>query len=133
MQKVAARDRKSPLFFLFSNGLWKQQLGYAICSSIQKSRGILAKGQVKPKADWCAINSPKKWTNEFVLFAFLLFTANKTNLFVQKCSKSMCTKSTLGNSRVPNIQQCCIRKWKKNPTYADYGQRLRRINGVIWN
>ena len=35
------------------------------------------KGQIKPKAD-----SPKKWMNQFVLFAFLLFTANKTNSFV---------------------------------------------------
>ena len=27
-----------------------------------------AKGQIKPKADWTAIDSPKKWTNEFGLF-----------------------------------------------------------------
>ena len=30
-----------------------------------------AKGQIKPKADWRAVDSPKKQTNEFVLFAFL--------------------------------------------------------------
>ena len=29
--------------------------------------------------DWCEIGSTKKGTNEFVLFAFLLFTANKSN------------------------------------------------------
>ena len=28
-----------------------------------------AKGQVKPKADWRAIDSPKKRTNKFVFFA----------------------------------------------------------------
>ena len=37
------------------------------------------KGQIKPKGDWWAVDSPKKQTNGFVLFVFLLFTANKTN------------------------------------------------------
>ena len=41
-----------------------------------------SKGQIKPKADWRAVDSHKKQTNEFVLFAFLLFTANKTNSFI---------------------------------------------------
>ena len=31
------------------------------------------------KADWQAIDSPKKRTDEFVLIAFLLFTGNKSN------------------------------------------------------
>ena len=31
------------------------------------------------KADWHAIDSPKKRTDKLVLFAFLLFTANKSN------------------------------------------------------
>ena len=39
----------------------------------------LSKGQLLSKADWHAIDSPKKRTNEFVLLAFLLFTANKSN------------------------------------------------------
>ena len=37
------------------------------------------KGQIKPKADWQGIDSSKKRTNKF---AFLLFTAKKTNSFV---------------------------------------------------
>ena len=37
------------------------------------------KGHLISKADWRAIDSPKKRTEEFVLFAFLLFTANKSN------------------------------------------------------
>ena len=36
------------------------------------------KGQIKPNADWRAVDSPKKQTNEFVMFAN---TANKTNSF----------------------------------------------------
>ena len=40
---------------------------------------FLTKGQLKPKADLRAIDSPKELTDEFVLFAFLLFTANKSN------------------------------------------------------
>jgi hypothetical protein len=43
---------------------------------------LYLKGQIKPIADWRAINSPKKQTKEFVLFAFLLLTANKTNSFL---------------------------------------------------
>ena len=42
----------------------------------------MLKGQIKPKADWHAVDSPKKRPNEFTLFAFLLLTANKTNSFV---------------------------------------------------
>ena len=38
-----------------------------------------AKGQLISKADLRAIDSPKKRTDKFVLFAFLLFTANKSN------------------------------------------------------
>ena len=34
-----------------------------------------SKGQIKPKADWRAVDSHKKQTNEFVLFTSLLFTA----------------------------------------------------------
>ena len=40
------------------------------------------KGLIKLKADWRDLDSPKKRTNEIFLFAFLLFTANKTNLFI---------------------------------------------------
>ena len=36
----------------------------------------MVKGQLISKADWQAKYSPKKQMDEFVLFAFLLFTAN---------------------------------------------------------
>ena len=48
-----------------------------------------SKGQIKPKADWRAVDSP----NEFVLFAFLLFTANKTNSFFCFLGESMVRQS----------------------------------------
>ena len=51
------------------------------------------KGQIKPKADWHAVDSPKKRANEFVLFAFLLFTANKTNPFVRFLGESTLRQS----------------------------------------
>ena len=57
---------------------------------------ILLKGQTKPKADWCAVDSPIKQTNEFVLFAFLLFTANKLNLFVRFMGESTAHQSAFG-------------------------------------
>ena len=40
---------------------------------------VYSKGQLISKADWRAMDSPKKRTDEFVLFASLLFTANKSN------------------------------------------------------
>ena len=50
---------------------------------------VFTKGQIKPKADWCAADFPKKQRNKFVLFAFLLFTANKTISFVHFLGESM--------------------------------------------
>ena len=47
------------------------------------------KGQLISKADWRAIDSPKKRTDEFVFFAFLLFTANKSNSSVRFLGESM--------------------------------------------
>ena len=40
---------------------------------------MVSKGQLISKVDWRAIDSPKKQTDKFVLFDFLLFTANKSN------------------------------------------------------
>ena len=57
---------------------------------------LTPKGQIKPKVDWCDIDSPKKQTNKFVLFAFLLFTANKTNSFVHFLGESMARQSAFG-------------------------------------
>ena len=45
---------------------------------------LAPKGQIKPKADWPAVDSPKKPRNAFVLFDFLLFTENKTNYSPKK-------------------------------------------------
>ena len=47
----------------------------------------IAKGHSISKADWRTIDSPKKGTDEFVLFAFLLFTANKSNSSVHLATK----------------------------------------------
>ena len=54
------------------------------------------KGQIKPKADWCAVDSPIKRTNDF-FFAFLLFTAIKTNSFVRFLGESTAHKSAFGS------------------------------------
>ena len=53
----------------------------------------LTKGQLISKADWRAIDSPKKRTDEFVLFAFLLFTANKSNSSVHFLGESTARQS----------------------------------------
>ena len=44
---------------------------------------MFSKGQLISKAIYGLLTSPKKQTDEFVLFAFLLFTANKSNLSVR--------------------------------------------------
>ena len=58
---------------------------------------LLIKGQLISKADWRAIDSPKKRTDEFVLFAFLLFTANKSNLFVRFLGESTARQCAFRN------------------------------------
>ena len=45
-------------------------------------------GQLISKADWRAIDSSKKRTDKFVLFAFLLFTANKSSSSVHFLGES---------------------------------------------
>ena len=52
-----------------------------------------AKGQLISKADWRAIDSPKKRTDDFFLFAFLLFTANKSNSSVRFFGESTARQS----------------------------------------
>ena len=51
------------------------------------------KGQLISKAGWRAIDSPKKQTDEFVLFAFLLFMANKSNSSVRFLGESSACQS----------------------------------------
>ena len=67
----------------------------AMCSSSRDSSAVSfrAKGQLILKADWCAIDSPKKRTDELVLFAFLLFMANKSNSPVRFLGESTARQS----------------------------------------
>ena len=51
------------------------------------------KGQLILKADWRAIDSPKKWTDEFDLFAVKSKKANKTNSSVRFLGESMARQS----------------------------------------
>ena len=53
----------------------------------------LCKGQLISKAIYGLLTSPKKQMDEFVLFAFLLFTANKSNLSVRFLGESMARQS----------------------------------------
>ena len=53
----------------------------------------LTKGQLISKADWSALDSPKKQTDKVVLFAFLLLMANKLNSFVSLLRESRAHQS----------------------------------------
>ena len=63
----------------------------------QAGMASIYKGQLISKADWRAIDSPKKWTDEFVLFAFSLFTANKSNSSVRFLGKFTARQSAFWN------------------------------------
>ena len=52
-----------------------------------------AKGQLISKAIYGLVTSPKKRTDEFVLFAFLLFTANKSNSSIRFLGESTTCQS----------------------------------------
>ena len=54
------------------------------------------KGHLILKADWRAIDSPKKRMDEFVLFAFLLFTSNESNSFVCFLGESTASHQLFG-------------------------------------
>ena len=54
---------------------------------------LIPKGQLILKAIYGLLNSPKKQTDEFVLFAFLLLTANKSNLPVLFLGESTARQS----------------------------------------
>ena len=52
-----------------------------------------AKGQLISKADWRTIHSPKKRTDKFVLFAFLLLTSNESDSSVHFLGESTAHQS----------------------------------------
>ena len=52
-----------------------------------------AKGQLYSKAIYGPLTSPKKQTDKFVLFAFLLFAANKSNSTVRFLGESTARQS----------------------------------------
>ena len=55
--------------------------------------GKITKDQVKPKADFQAVDSPKKWTDKFDLFALKSKKGNKTNSSVCFLGESMARQS----------------------------------------
>ena len=55
-----------------------------------------SKGQIKPKADWRAVDSPEKRTNEFGYFALKSKKAEKTNSFVRFFGESTVRQSAYG-------------------------------------
>ena len=66
---------------------------WQVCSLL---RCFQAKGQIKSNQFGHAVNFPKKWTNEFVLFAVKSKKASKTNLFVHFLGEYTARQSALG-------------------------------------
>ena len=58
---------------------------------------MFTKGQLISKAIYGLLTSPKKQTDEFVLFAFLLFTTNKSNSSVRFLGESTARQSAFRN------------------------------------
>ena len=57
---------------------------------------VATKNRLISKADWRAIDSPKKRTNEFDLFAVKSKKANKTNSSLPFLGESMARQSAFG-------------------------------------
>ena len=58
---------------------------------------FIIKGQIKPKAAiWVQVDSPKKQTKKFVLFALKSKKANKTNLFIRFLGEPTAGQSAFG-------------------------------------
>ena len=72
--------------------MYQPYLDYFMNQSGQKN--VFTKGQIKPKADWRAIDSPKKRTNEFVFFCHE--KQKKTNSFVRFLGQSTARQSAYG-------------------------------------
>ena len=70
--------------FSFGHELWLKSCTTAYEEILYTS----TKGQLISKAIYGLLTSPKKRTDEFVLFAFLLFTANKSNSSVRFLGES---------------------------------------------
>ena len=66
----------------------------------------MPKGQLISKAIYGLPTSPKKRTDEFVLFAFLLFTANKSNSSVRFLGESTARQSAFRFYLTFNIRIC---------------------------
>ena len=66
--------------FLNPQNIWSQKVQ---AQKIWIAIAAHTKGQLISKADWRAIDSPKKRMDKFVLFAFSLFTTNKSNSSVR--------------------------------------------------
>ena len=69
---------KRQIVQIFENVVIGDNFGFGVC-----------KGQLISKAISGLLTSSKKRTDEFVLFAFLLFTANKSNLSVRFLGESL--------------------------------------------
>ena len=60
------------------------------------SKTMTIKGQIKPKADWRAVDSPKKRKNEFVFSCNEKQKSKKTNSFVHLLGESAARQSAYG-------------------------------------
>ena len=56
-------------------------------------QAAVLKGQTKPKADCCTVNSPNKEQTNLFCLLFLLFTANKSNSLVRFLGESTARQS----------------------------------------
>ena len=94
-------------FPLIVSSLSKTKLMYEgqyVCTNTQvcvvsfqrNHNNVLTKGHLISKAIYGLLTSPQKRTDEFVLFAFLFFTANKSNSSIRFLGKSMARQSAFG-------------------------------------
>ena len=103
--KIQSKTGALQKYFDVENPKWTTKelktLGDDVKSShlVQKymiSKTMTTKGQIKPKADWRAVDSPKKRKNEFVFSCSEKQKSKKTNSFVHSLGESAAHQSAYG-------------------------------------
>ena len=91
-----SKDVKMIFWYFYWFQIFNDQCGSVLSISVavlDSVYTIQSKGQLILKAIYTLLTSPKKQTDELVLFAFLLFMANKSNSFVHFLGESTACQS----------------------------------------
>ena len=121
----------STLYSLFSNEVHILFYSSEIWIS---SKNVTTKGQIKRKADWRAVDSPKKGTNKFVFFCCIKQESKKpTNSFLRFLGKSTTRQSALGFIWPLRKHWLRIQLWKYLLRLIHLNVKWKRHHNLLYN